>query len=84
MLAIEDRCLYITMAGHLGLCYPGTKPGDEVWALLGMRVPFVLREASGEHRRRNSYHLTGDCFLLDHMDGEIMQNSEKMKSIVIV
>ena len=66
------------------MCYPGTKPGDEVWALLGMNVPFVLRKASKGHRLESAYHLMGDCFLLDQMDGEIMQNGEETKSIVLV
>jgi hypothetical protein len=84
LLATKNRCLYITEAGSLGLCYPGTRPGDEVWALLGMNVPFVLRKASGKRQHEDIYHLMGDCFLLDQMDGGIMRNDEETKSIVLV
>lgn len=84
LLATENRCLFITEAGNLGMCYPGTKPGDEIWALSGMNVPFVLRKARGKHQHEDTYHLMGDCFLLDQMDGEIMQNGEESKSIVLV
>jgi hypothetical protein len=80
----EDRCVYVTEAGKLGLAVPGAQPGDEVWALLGMDVPFVLRKAAGEYHQEDTYHLIGDCFLLDNMDGEIMRNGEETRSIVLV
>ncbi|KAI4916359.1 uncharacterized protein J4E92_009276 [Alternaria infectoria] len=84
IVAAEDRCFYITDKGNMGLAYPGVRPGDEVCALMGMRVPVVLRKAEGEHDDRNAYHFIGDCFLLDHMDGEIMRNEEEIREVVLV
>jgi len=82
--AAEDRCFYVTEKGNMGLAYPGVKPGDEVCALMGMRVPVVLRKTEGERNNANAYHFMGDCFLLDQMDGEIMRNEEETKSVVLI
>ncbi|KAI4645870.1 hypothetical protein J4E93_005448 [Alternaria ventricosa] len=84
IMATEDRCFYITEKGNMGLANPGLKPGDEVCALMGMRVPVVLRKAEGERNNANAHHFIGDCFLLDHMDGEIMRNEEETKGIVLL
>jgi len=84
LVAVEDRCFYMTDKGNMGLAYPGVRAGDEVCALMGMRVPVVLRKAEVEHDDGSVYQFLGDCFLLDHMDGEIMQNEEETKSIVLI
>ncbi|KAI4949550.1 hypothetical protein J4E91_005289 [Alternaria rosae] len=84
IIAAEDRCFYVTEKGNMGLAYPGVRPGDDVCALMGMRVPVVLRRVEGEHDDGNAYHFIGDCFLLDHMDGEIMRNEEETREIVLI
>lgn len=84
IIAAEDRCFYVTEKGNMGLAYPGVRPGDGVCALMGMRMPVVLRRVEGEHDDGNAYHFIGDCFLLDHMDGEIMRNEEETREIVLI
>jgi len=84
IVATEDRCFYITEKRNMGLAYPGAKPGDEVCALMGMPVPVVLRKAEGKHDNADAYYFVGDCFLLDHMDGDIMRNEEETRDVVLM
>ncbi|KAI0539988.1 heterokaryon incompatibility protein-domain-containing protein [Xylaria digitata] len=37
------RGLFWTENGYIGLATNGLQPGDEVWILMGARVPFILR-----------------------------------------
>jgi hypothetical protein len=43
-MATTGRSLPITQGGRMGLCNPNSQPGDDVWALFGSKVPFVLRK----------------------------------------
>jgi hypothetical protein len=85
-LTTAYRSLYITEAGNIGICNPSAQPGDEVWALFGLRVPFVLRRVGEDSSGEDAYrcHLIGDCFLLDAMDGEIVESGRSQEQIVIV
>ncbi|KAF5574006.1 ARO80-positive transcription regulator of ARO9 and ARO10, partial [Fusarium subglutinans] len=42
-LVTAGRSLYRTQNGNVGICNVGAEPGDEVWVLYGMKVPFTLR-----------------------------------------
>jgi hypothetical protein len=83
-IATATRCLYITERGTIGLCAPGAQPGDEIVALLGLRVPFALRKSHQTYVEKECYRMIGDCFLLDFMDGEIVHSSEQVRSIVLL
>lgn len=48
--ASRGRCFFVTKHGLMGLAAPGTRAGDDVFALQGSRVPLVLRRASGSRR----------------------------------
>jgi hypothetical protein len=67
--AAHGRTFFRTAKGAFGLCYPHTKPGDEVWVLAGGRVPFVLRSVEDAERSRRR-RLVGECYLHGFMDGE--------------
>ena len=76
-IASHGRCFFRTEKGHLGLCFPHTKPGDEVWVLAGGNVPFVLRrpEATGAMVKTHvdvtqGLKMVGECYLHGFMDGE--------------
>jgi hypothetical protein len=85
-LTTANRSLYMTQAGKIGICNPRAQSGDEVWALCGSRIPFVLRKVSERSSPRDPYrcYLIGDCFLLDAMDGEIVESSQSEERVVIV
>jgi len=38
----------------------------------------------GKHDNADAYYFVGDCFLLDHMDGDIMRNEEETRDIVLI
>ena len=79
--AIWGRCFFTTRSGRMGLCYPNTKQGDEVWILSGACVPFVVRPRplkknavlSPGRGSPPSHSLVGDCFLQGIMDCEVAQ-----------
>lgn len=58
--------LFRTEKGYLGMGFLSVLPGDEVWIVAGVRVPFVLRRC-GEDRR---YRLFGQCYVHGFMQGE--------------
>jgi hypothetical protein len=75
---ISGRCFFTTRYGRMGLCQPNTKPGDEVWIMRGVPVPFTVRpRQSAEPGAAEQYAMLGDCFLLGIMDGEL-GDKEKM------
>ncbi|KAF4631975.1 hypothetical protein G7Y89_g6151 [Cudoniella acicularis] len=73
------RALFLTEKGHLGLCYPDCRPGDELWALHGGRVPFILMPKhhlrEGSMQNDHQYKFMGEGYLHGFMDGEILQDS---------
>ena len=67
----------MTEGGHVGLCFPHARPGDEVWVLAGGKVPFVLRRfdeaADTSDASTRTCGLVGECYLDGFMDGEALQ-----------
>lgn len=84
-IAAHGRCFFVTEKGYIGLCFPHTRPGDEVWVLAGGKVPFVLRcpqDASasireGEEVTRN-LKMVGECYLHNFMDGEALADGKTL------
>lgn len=73
MLTIcKRRCLFFTESGLLGLGPGNLRPGDEVFALAGARVPYVLRKADGP----GEFTLLGDAYVHGIMQGELWRKSE--------
>lgn len=78
--SMSGRAFFRTKEGHMGMCYPNARPGDEVWVLAGGKVPFLLRpfddtvdttETPARIRK-----LIGDCYLDGFMDGEALQREK--------
>lgn len=80
-MATAHRALFFTQSGGIGLCNPQTQPGDAVWALIGARVPFILREVG---TGQNTHQFIGDCFLLGAMDGEVLKAGKAEEHIILV
>jgi hypothetical protein len=79
--AIAGRALYTTKAGRTGLSYPSIQPGDEIWAIDGSRIPFVLRPNPGSISGRR---LIGETYLHGVMHGEgIVEGVESMNVVLI-
>ncbi|RDI86099.1 hypothetical protein Vi05172_g3670 [Venturia inaequalis] len=65
--ACNNRWLFLTTGGHLGLGPWSMLPGDEVCILGGADMPFVLR------REEDYFRLVGECYIGNMMDGEAVQ-----------
>ena len=75
--AVHGRALFCTEQGHIGLCHPLTRPGDDLWIVHGGKVPFVLRQSQDfRQRTTESYHhiLIGEAYLHRFMDGEALSH----------
>jgi hypothetical protein len=75
--AVSGRNFFMTKSGHMGLCFPHARLGDEVWVLAGGKVPFVLRPldeaADTAEAPTITRKLIGECYLDSYMDGEALQ-----------
>jgi len=54
-MSTANRALYVTQTGGIGLCSPQSRPGDTVCALIGAKVPFVLRKVKDEYEGQNAH-----------------------------
>jgi hypothetical protein len=76
------RTLCRTKQGHIGLCFPESRPSDEIWVLYGGRVLFLLRPIEEDLEEdasvmTDSYVLVGEAYLHGFMDGEAVRGREK-------
>ncbi|EKG16507.1 hypothetical protein MPH_06283 [Macrophomina phaseolina MS6] len=77
-----SRRLYRTAHGFIGLGPESMKKGDQVWLVLGARVPFVLRKL---WKRPGQFTLLGETYLHGLMDGamrEMVGNNIKEFAVV--
>jgi hypothetical protein len=77
--ATYNYCFFVTEKGYFGLGNPDTQVGDQVWVLIGGKVPFVLRpvvDDDGTSSFDNSFQLVSDCYLHGIMDGEAMADGD--------
>ena len=63
----NQRCLFMTEEGHIGLAPRAAKPGDRVCVLLGSDAPFLLRPTGDKQ-----YQLVGHCYTHGIMSGEAL------------
>lgn len=64
----------------MGICKGPCQKGDQVWALRNAHVPFFLRETEV----LDNFQLVRTCFVLDKMQGEMIQDAEEVKTITLV
>ena len=71
---IEDKDMFLTTRGYLGLGHEGFRIGVVVCIFVGGEVPFLLRQVIAPHNRR--FQLLSECYVHGVMDGEAMNNPE--------
>jgi Heterokaryon incompatibility protein (HET) len=71
---IEDKIMFTTPKGYLGLCQEGSQVGDVLCIFSGGETPFLLRPASPLSDRR--FQLLSECYVHGVMDGELMNSDE--------
>jgi hypothetical protein len=67
--SIENRRIVATSSGRVGLVPAETQPGDFLCLVMGLDVPFVLRQFDAD-----LYILVGEAYINGAMDGEILVN----------
>ncbi|KAJ4422371.1 hypothetical protein N0V82_003025 [Gnomoniopsis sp. IMI 355080] len=78
------RTLVRLDSGLLGLAALPTQPGDEVWALAGSQVPFILRtNASDGPSGARRYRVIGETYVHGIMHGEEVEGGGKMQGDII-
>ena len=83
--AIWGRCFFTTYSSKMGLCHPNTLPGDEVWLMRGVQVPFVVRPLQhADAGCAGKYSFRGDCFLNGIMDGELGEKERLTERPIIM
>ncbi|CAN9082052.1 unnamed protein product [Alternaria alternata] len=78
--ALDQRILYITFSGRIGLSLPNVKVGDEIWVIHGSDVPFILRrqsETPAHHR------LVGDTYLHGVMHGSCARREDSVEVVLV-
>ncbi|KAE8446690.1 hypothetical protein EG329_011734 [Mollisiaceae sp. DMI_Dod_QoI] len=83
-IIIEDKDMFLTEQGYLGLGHEGFQVGDVVCVFTGGEVPFLLREC--DTPRSEVCRLLSECYIHGVMDGEAMQGlqSEPVERFEIV
>ena len=67
MKNMENRCVFTTKQGHMGIGPFDTQRGDVAVVLLGANVCFVLRPAGP------NFELVGDAYIHGVMEGELLE-----------
>lgn len=67
---IEDKDMFLTTRGYLGLGQEGFQTGDMVCILLGGEVPYLLRQTV----HNGTAQLLSECYVHGIMDGEAMND----------
>jgi len=73
---IDDKDMFLTAQGYMGLGQEGFRMGDIVCIFSGGDVPFLLRQAMLPHDGR--FQFLGECYVHGVMDGEAMNNLESI------
>jgi hypothetical protein len=79
----EGRRMFRTKGDLLGMGPKSVQEGDEVWVLMGAKVPFVLRPVDGG-RAPKRYRLVGEAFVLGYMDGEVLEEGREVQTFGLV
>ena len=73
-LACKDRRFFVSDKGHMDLAPRIAQAGDKICLVPGYCCPFVIREtdpSDSMDRTDKLYHLVGECYVQDVMDGEL-------------
>lgn len=83
---LQDRSLFWTRAGFVGLGTAHLQPGDEVVVFNGDMTPFLLRKEVQEGNSEGVYKIVSDCYLYGWMyglypDTAVASNSSRRAAI---
>jgi hypothetical protein len=76
---VEDKDLFVTGRGYIGLGHEGCAAGDVVCVFLGGEVPYIVR-ATGEEGHR----FLGECYVHGIMDGEAMDPNVGLEQFTLL
>jgi hypothetical protein len=74
---IEDKDMFLTERGYLGLGHEGFQIGDVVCVFTGGEVPFLLR--GSDTSRGEMFRLLSECYVHGVMDGEVIQSPQSKR-----
>ncbi|KAH8587428.1 heterokaryon incompatibility protein-domain-containing protein [Bisporella sp. PMI_857] len=74
---IEDKAMFLTSQGYLGLGQEGFRAGDIVCLFSGGEVPFLVRDASQDSEKTGAFYFLSECYVHGVMDGEAMESSSR-------
>jgi hypothetical protein len=77
--ALNERALFCTSKGHVGLTLGTARVGDQIWLLGDAKVPFTLRKTDNS----NQFYLVGDTYLHGFMHGDKLDHNIKDQFISI-
>lgn len=72
---IEDKDMFVTTKGYLGLGHEGFQVGDVVTIFSGGEVPYLLREIAPE--KKSAFRFLSECYVHGVMNGEVMNNPKR-------
>ena len=72
---IEDKDMFLTTQGYLGLGHEGFQVGDVVCIFSGGEVPFLLRETT--HDSKKVFRFLSECYVHGVMNGEMMNDPKR-------
>lgn len=78
-LRFHMRGSFVTSNGHPGIGYLSVQENDKVVIFEGCSVPFTIRQ-----REDGAYYLIGPCYVLNIMNGEVMEDSPEFQDITLV
>jgi hypothetical protein len=80
----KSRRFSILSEGSVGLMPTGGRPGDLIVAFLGASVLFVVRPVPDPSAAPQRYHLVGECYVHNRMDGQVLDLGLESRDIVLV
>ncbi|KAH8685379.1 heterokaryon incompatibility protein-domain-containing protein [Tricladium varicosporioides] len=77
LVNLLGRRMVVLETGHFGLVPAVSRPGDEVWVVMGASMPIVLRRQKDSEVGRGSFGVVGECYIEGFMSGEAIDDVEK-------
>lgn len=79
---IEDKDMFVTNEGYVGLGHEGCAVGDAVCIFLGGEVLFLVRaDVEGEQK---GFKFMGECYVHGIMDGEAMDSGRTLEQFLLL
>lgn len=84
--ACQDRRMFLSKEGHLGLGPRSMSEGDQIWIVDGARRPFIFRQVRSDESilHTNRFELIGPCYVHGCMDGEAITANAIFETVYLV